>query len=154
MSKVIILSGVSGAGKSSFVPSDVTGEAEVVSADHFFLVKGEYRFDPSKLADAHAECFRRYISALIAGVTLGRNAVIVDNTNTTAVEIAPYVLGAQAYGYSPKIITVNVPESALEACAARNRHGVSLQGIRAQWERLQARQLPPWWEHETVEARF
>lgn len=148
MGKVIILSGVSGSGKSSF--ANGLGRTYKVSADYFFLVSGEYRFDPAKLADAHAFCFRSFLSAMREGF----ETIVVDNTNTTAVEIAPYVLGAQAHDYSVQIITVAVPEDALEACAARNAHGVSLQGIRAQWERLQSRQLPPWWEHETVEARF
>lgn len=148
MGKVIILSGVSGSGKSSFAKG--LERAYKVSADYFFMVQGEYRFDPAKLADAHAFCFRQFLDALQQGVS----TLVVDNTNTTVMEISPYVLGAQAFGYSPKVITVAVPESALEACAARNSHGVSLQGIRAQWERLQGRQLPPWWEHEAVEARF
>lgn len=31
--------------------------------------------------------------------------VVVDNPNTTPVEIAPYVLAAEAFGYAPEIIT-------------------------------------------------
>jgi predicted kinase len=145
MGKVIILSGVSGSGKST-VAAGIYG-LPVVSADHYFMVEGEYRFYASRLGEAHGACFREFVRLLQAG-----RSVVVDNTNTTAIEIAPYVLGAQAYGYECRIVTVVVPESRLHAAAERNRHGVSLDVIRAQYERLQRRELPPWWAQETVEA--
>jgi predicted kinase len=143
--QVIILSGVSGAGKSS-VAAGIEGIL-AVSADHYFMAEGEYRFDSSKLGEAHGFCFREFVRLLQAG-----RSVVVDNTNTTAIEIAPYVLGAQAYGYECRIVTVVVPESRLHIAAQRNRHGVSLDVIRAQFDRLQRRELPPWWAHETVAA--
>lgn len=63
MNKVLILSGISGSGKSSYGAS--LGNSCVVSTDHFFLdSSAQYRFDPFLLTQAHAECFREFIDAL------------------------------------------------------------------------------------------
>jgi len=66
MASVIILSGVSGSGKSSYIKNYMSDNPNVgvyvVSADHSFLGKdGTYKFDPSKLTKAHAQFFRHYI---------------------------------------------------------------------------------------------
>lgn len=89
---VKILSGISGSGKSTYARRH---RGVIVSADDYFVRDGAYRFNPARLSSAHATCFARYLGALDDGHPL----VIVDNTNTTAVEIAPYVLAAQAKGY-------------------------------------------------------
>ena len=107
MGQVKILSGVSGSGKSTFgrgLRADLT-----VSADDFFVTSdNKYNFDPSKLGQAHAACFREYIHAL---TNLGDTLVVVDNTNTTESEISPYVLGASAFGWNVEIITISVPNT-------------------------------------------
>ena len=92
---VTILVGVPGSGKSHHTAS-LTG-AVVVSADHHFveLGNGTYAFDPSKLGTAHGQCLRRYTEAL----QRGESHVVVDNTNTTLLEMSPYVSLALAYGY-------------------------------------------------------
>ena len=116
--KVIVMSGISGSGKSTYAKRVVSetepsmkfrdGErygdyAIIVSADdHFINNAGEYQFDASMLAEAHNECFRDFIEALQSEVGL----VIVDNTNCSSEEIAPYMLGASAYGYEAEIVTI------------------------------------------------
>ena len=77
---------------------------QIVGADDFFEGSEGYRFDKTKLAEAHGQCFRRFIDFLDVDVDL----VIVDNTNTTTEEIAPYMLGASAYGYEAEVITIEV----------------------------------------------
>lgn len=138
---VHILSGVSGSGKSSLARSF---RGTVVSADDFFMVDGEYRFDATKLSLAHGSCFRTFIRLLD-----NRDAtVIVDNTNTTAVEIAPYALGAAALGHSFRVLTLMCRTGKdLLLCAERNTHCVPLDAIKAQHERLMRREFPPWWPH-------
>ena len=175
MSNVIILSGVSGSGKSTKALALCEG-AEVVSADHYFMVGEEYKFDghawtegcyyddddedrfcpickakqaASRLSLAHGECFRSFIEKLREGH--GHDTVVVDNTNTTAVEIAPYVLGAQAFGYHPSILTFMCEsEDDVKMCAARNSHGVSFAGVLRQHSNLKQRKLPPWWHNTTL----
>lgn len=149
MNHVKILSGVSGCGKSTlasklFAPDKGAYET-IISADDFFMVNDEYKFDPSKLSEAHGACFRdfiRYLNEDYCGL------IVVDNTNTTAVEIAPYILGAQAYGWDVEIITLTCQtDDDVKVCAARNSHGVPFATVMAQHRRLCDRQLMPWWKN-------
>jgi len=138
---VTILVGVPGSGKSHHTAS-LTG-AVVVSADHYFveLGGGTYAFDPSKLGAAHGQCLRRYTEAL----QRGEAHVVVDNTNTTLLEMSPYISLALAYGYRVEIVRVTCDPA---VAAARNTHGVPEGAIRAMHERITATfqtGLPPFW---------
>jgi predicted kinase len=138
--KAVILVGVSGSGKSTFASREYPS-AVTVSADHYFMVDGEYRFDVSKLGEAHGACLRAFVEAAISGV--GR--IVVDNTNTTLVELAPYISLAKAYGYGVEVVRVRCPVS---VAAARNTHGVPEGAIRAMDARITAMMdagLPPFW---------
>lgn len=141
--KAYILSGISGSGKSTYAQA-TWPNAVVCSADHHFAIDGEYRFDPTKLGEAHAKCFRLFVES----VRLGSHAVVCDNTNTCVEEIAPYVLAATAYGYDPTIITF---ECDLSIAANRNVHNVPTSTIDRQRRNMLsmlARGLPPYWAHE------
>lgn len=166
--KVIILSGLSGSGKSTY--ANALGGV-VCSADDFFVNDdGKYVFDPAKLQDAHAYCFRSFLEAL-----QGTNeTIVVDNTNTRVEEISPYVLASHAFGIEPKIVTV-IPWQFAPAAAClqsknpfmernfamsedqliaflsnRNSHGVGSYGISRQLNNITKRLLPAWWNHEFV----
>ena len=100
---VRIYSGLPGSGKTTL------GKAEcdqVFEADQFFVNDrtGLYTFDPSKLSEAHAWCFRRFLTELMAD---DNSVVGVTNTNVSAWEISPYYQGALAFGREVKIIRVN-----------------------------------------------
>jgi len=134
-----ILRGVSGSGKS--IMAAEMPQAVVVSADDFFMVDGKYQFDVTKLGDAHGSCFRRAIEALQAGKDL-----VVDNTNCSVVEVAPYMLLAQAFGAETEIVRINCdPVVAL----ARNTHGVPAKAIAAMAKALEE-PLPLWYPPERV----
>lgn len=126
--QIKILSGLSGSGKTTFWQEHFPG-AFVVSADGFFCARakqlgldyhnGGEGFDPSLLTEAHADCFRRFLSALEEQAHL----VVVDNCNTSAWEIAPYVLAGAAYGYGVEILRLHCdPDTAM----LRNVHGVPI----------------------------
>lgn len=149
-----ILSGLSGSGKSTYI-KHCCGSAVVCSADNYFMSDGEYRFDVSKLSQAHGACFKGTIDAL----QKGEDHVVIDNTNTSNEEIAPYVLAAQAFGYEVEIVTLVAPKGMTEgdyiaACAERNAHNVPAAGIAGQAQRIASRRLMPWWKSETVESQF
>lgn len=161
MKKVVILSGVSGSGKSTLARklwNDLGPGAycKVVSADDYFVQKynggrEEYKFDPTKLSNAHGACFKSFNDLLYFERGL-YDLLIVDNTNTTAVEIAPYILGAQAFECEVEIITVRKPshmsdDDYIHMCTERNKHGVGFSGVQAQYYRLRDRNLPPWWKN-------
>ena len=155
MKKVIILSGVSGSGKSTLIAHYLVNHKstfKIVSADNYFYKGADYCFDPSKLGEAHAQCFREFIEGMTTNWKDDDHVIFVDNTNTTEVEIAPYVLGAQAFGYDVEIQTIfmNHMDRYLELFAKRNAHGVPLRGIEQQYKNLCNRKLPPWWNHSEV----
>ncbi len=115
----------------------------IVSADHYFLdVDGHYRYDGKQIGKAHQACFGQFMMALVSNVVDG---IVVDNTNTTAEEISPYVLAGQSFGWTVEVLTVHVGRDQLPLCAARCRHNVPLTVIEQQWERIQRRTLPAYW---------
>jgi len=142
--KVIILRGLPGSGKTSaakkMASQCVAGGGTVVtcSADDFFLdALGDYKFDPTLLGRAHAECMHKFLKSLDAGIDL----VIVDNTNTEIWEYQNYARATYLTRgeYILEITTIlegaqSVPElsiSQIHELARRCTHGVSAQQIAA-----------------------
>jgi len=147
--KVFIMRGVSGSGKSTVAyhirarhprPLNVA----VVSADDFFQTgpRGEYRFDPDRIGEAHAQCLRRFMSAL---ESRRYEAVIVDNTNMRLWECAPYVAIAQSQGADVELIHVTCDP---KVAAERNTHGVPLDVVLAQYASYE--RALPWWDERVV----
>ena len=151
MSKVIIMRGLPGSGKSYVAdrinlnedqPDSVT---TIVSADHFHTDEnGDYNYDPANAGDAHAQCFERFVIALENADDL----VIVDNTNTLLLEIAPYVAFARLNDAETEIIHVMCP---IRVAYDRNTHGVPFDIIEKMWARTE--DIPEFWPKETV-VRF
>ena len=143
--KVVILCGCSGAGKTTYVHSNNLVDYFVCSADHYFVgVDGKYNFDANKLADAHAFCLKSYTERL---AFYGNRSVkiVVDNTNTTIAEVAPYAALALAYGCELEIVIFNTH---WKEATERNKHGTPIDVVREQYNRLQKMksELPPWWK--------
>ena len=152
-SNVVVLRGVSGAGKStlaSLFTAVLDVPTAIISADKAFTSPtGEYAFVPSRLGDVHAACLREYVTLLqqTPAARAGGALIVVDNTNTTTAEAAPYMALAPAYGWRATLVTVAADP--LDAFL-RNTHGVGAAGHRAQQERLAAAQIPEYWAHWTV----
>ena len=143
---VIILRGPSGAGKSTYAKK--FKGALVVSADDYFMMNGEYVFNPAGLPHAHARCLREFTHAVTSPDSKD-DVIIVDNTNTSATEVAPYAELAQAYGHEMKIVTF--VGDAVKA-ARRNIHRVPATGVVAMAMRIEENNkfFPRWWPQETV----
>lgn len=149
MRQVMIMSGVSGSGKSTYARNILSNSSSVVSADNFFMVEGKYQFVASKLGLAHSKCFRDFLDVLQCN--MDDHLLIVDNTNTTTEEISPYVLGAQSFGWEVEVITIETPRpDLLRKCAERNSHGVSVNVILSQAARIANRRMPRYWPSRTV----
>lgn len=158
--KVVIMSGISGSGKSTYAEKILTEtEGIKVSADHYFINRGEYQFQPHLLGQAHADCFRRFIDYCqsVVNTPMSNSTLVVDNTNLSVEEISPYVLAAQAFDIAVvvKVITL-MPYSVAEMrqCAERNLHQVSLETVERQFSQLLKRQLPSRWIHQIVPVSF
>jgi len=128
-----ILVGPSGSGKSTLARkiydhlSSKFRSVGVASADHMFeAADGSYLFDPDLLSDAHDASLKRAV--LLAP----QSDVIVDNTNTSAGEVIPYIRVAQAFGHRVVLIFMNTP---IEVCLKRGIHGTPEHVVRAQAER-------------------
>ena len=98
--KVTILRGISGAGKTTWTKANAAS-ATIVSADHYFMKDGEYRFDVQKLQENHNRCFRDFMDAILKQ----ESWIVVDNTNISTWEYSPYVLAAESYGYEVELLT-------------------------------------------------
>ena len=133
---MVIMRGVPGSGKS-YAASRIARDNNMIvcSTDDYFMVDGEYRFDPKKLGEYHNLNFKR-VEAL---VQKGKK-VVVDNTNTKLWEFEKYITLARNYGYEVIIIEPNTPwcRDAKE-CAVRNSHGVPeavIHGMLDRWEEI------------------
>ena len=122
---------------------------DTFSADQFFTTPdGSYKFDPSKLADAHAACVRRFVHR--AGL-LTNGVVVVDNTATTNEEAASYMAVGHAFNWKTRLVTV---EADTRAAARRNVHGVpdlAVGGMASRLAEAQGR-VPPFWPTLSVPA--
>ena len=158
--KVIIMSGISGSGKSSFAtnlanswPAFLSNEElkpVILSADNYHMVNGEYKFDPKNISMAHKTCLADFLKfTMYPHVNPSLGLVIVDNTNTTPDEIAPYYRVAEAVNHDVSIVRILMdPFQAFK----RNRHGVPLATVLQQHKRIVDSVIPYGWKIEHHEA--
>lgn len=134
---VIVMQGISGSGKSTYAKKllEQNPNGELVSADLYFMNGGEYKFDSSKLGEAHKSCMRNFLNLVI-----GYGIIIVDNTNTQLWEMAPYIQVGAAYGHEVRVVRCICPSA---IAAGRNLHGVSEKVIMGMERRLE-KPLPFW----------
>ena len=119
----------------------------VCSADFYHLTPGgEYEYRPENAPRAHAQCLLKFQKAL--GDPLTYDAILVDNTNTTAWEIAPYYQLAGAYGLDVEVVHVQTP---FALCVSRQTHGVPLETMAKMYANLR-QELPPFWRVRRVEG--
>ena len=122
MSKVYLIRGPSGAGKSTFVKT-IHREFVICSADNFFMVAGEYKFDANLLSRAHNQCMKDFLNAL----SDQQDVIVVDNTFTKIWELDNYVRAARLRGYDVEIVELEVKTvDEIRLCAKRNVHQVPL----------------------------
>lgn len=77
----VVMRGLPGSGKSfvaqQIVEETVKNAEHIVSADHFFMRNGQYKFDSSKLEQAHELARNKFAQK----ANLGYSPLVVDNTN-------------------------------------------------------------------------
>lgn len=131
MKTLILLRGLPGSGKSTLAKTLVNKDYCHKEADMFFVDSdGKYKFEPSKIKDAHAWC-RDEVDFIMK---YEHSPVVVSNTFTQEWEMEEYYKLAEKYGYQVHSIIVenrhngkNVhgcPEDKVEAM--RSRFSVTL----------------------------
>lgn len=125
MKVLYIVRGISGAGKTTFAN---TLDAEVVSADDYFYVNGEYRFNKDHLKLAHLDCRNRTEDFMQRGYTIA-----VANTFTRQWEMQEYFNLAEKYGY--KVFSLIVENYH----GGKNVHNVPSSSVQAQKDRFEVR---------------
>jgi len=144
MHKMQMIRGLPGSGKSTvaqeIASAFVVGQVIICSADDFFKcdyqhnLSGEYKFNPKLLGEAHAWCRGQ----AEAGMGLGIECVIIDNTNTEKWEYEPYLEMARRFEYDVDIVVVGkFDEESVKLYAERNSHGVPLEAIQRMAERFE-----------------
>lgn len=146
---MIIMVGPPGSGKSTFANRVSKAEGGVVCSADYWMVNaaGEYHFDPAMLTACHRLCMHKAWVALCAG----RSPVIIDNTNLSLLEVAPYValagMAEVEAGVHVSVDFVVIKES-FEICRERQTHGVPdfrLEKMCEAAQRWESRDLPPYW---------
>ena len=126
--EVIIMRGLPGSGKSTYVKENFD-DAVVCSADDFFIGKeGKYVFVPHKISEAHQDCWHYFIAFLFDK----EERIVVDNTNMCKWEYANYIKLAQEMGYTIRIICMAsglYDETTVLELVQRNTHGVGYDAI-------------------------
>jgi predicted kinase len=111
--KLYIVRGLPGSGKSTFAEALVGSDFLVCEADKYFMFNGEYKFDATKLKEAHESC-RTLVETYMKDSLLNDQfyrEIAVSNTFTQEWEMQAYLDLAKQYGYT--VFTVIV----------ENRHG-------------------------------
>ena len=159
--QITIMVGPSGSGKSTEVagilrnisPSKIFRlsslnesldiKAAVLSADD--VTYDDDGFHPEKIGEAHARCLRVFIGTLMQTNDLCNiEHLIVDNTNTTASELAPYIAIAAALN-AP--INISVCQVAWQEGMDKSIHNVPWYVVKRQCRQLERLldEWPPFW---------
>lgn len=131
MKQLILIRGIPGSGKSTLaktLSAELLSHVHLEADMHFIGSDGVYRFDASKLYEAHKQCQNAAEKLLSANFT-----VIVSNTFTTLKELRPYFEIAKKFDLVPVVYLAqnqfknvhDVPEEKLEIMRNRFQYDLS-----------------------------
>ncbi|KAG8040718.1 hypothetical protein G9C98_002714 [Cotesia typhae] len=139
---IVLMRGLPGSGKSTearnLISTTLAKDPSiyVFSTDDFFQLhnRGVYKYDPTKLSEAHSRNQNRVLNAMKSG----RTPIIVDNTNLQVWRMHPYVIMAADNGYIIEVLETNNPWAYnVNELARKNIHGVSKEKIRIMLDRYE-----------------
>jgi predicted kinase len=129
--KIIVMRGLPGSGKSTWIWKNYPTGTVICSADDFWIQDdGSYRFDPELLGIAHKQCKDKFAQSVLEKKLL----VIVDNTNTSMKEMKFYLDEAEKAGFILKLVYC---KCSIDTACARNVHSVPRTVIERMYSRLE-----------------
>jgi len=143
--KVVILRGLPGSGKSYLAQHCGGTDSIVCSSDNYFLNKaGTYQFDRKRIAEAHAHCCEQFVQA----ISDGRELVVIDNTNSMWWEYRVYTHLCQLLGLGCQVVEIPHPNmNIVSFYLSRNVHNLTLKAVKDYTDRWEpdktAVQVPP-----------
>lgn len=120
MPTLILLQGISGSGKTTWAKNfqqEKHSGTVICSADDYWGI--EYKFDPTKLPEAHKYC------QLQCKLAMRKQApfVLVDNTNINDRGLGAYLVFAEVFGYDTFVKRIDTDlDEALRRNATRPPH--------------------------------
>ena len=136
--KLYIVRGLPGSGKSTFAEALVGSDFLVCEADKYFMVDGEYKFDATKLKQAHESCrnmVETYMKDSLVNDQFYRE-IAVSNTFTQEWEMQAYFDLAEKYGYMVFTVIVENRHGGV------NQHGVPDDKLEQMKNRFELQLLP------------
>lgn len=152
MTRVVILRGIPGSGKSTWTEKNLGLQDLVSSADRFMVdEKGQYDFSRDKLDDVHRKCLKRFVLGITPSSSEGPFAgppnVVVDNTNTLFEHMKIYLDLARAFSCGIRIVRMDCP---IDVARARQRHAVPIQTLERMQRNLEIPLPKEWRDIEEV----
>ena len=132
--ELYIVRGVPGSGKSTFAKS-ICKPWQHVETDMFFMKDGEYKFDVSKLKQAHQWCKDKVHAMMRPNPfnLLFNRTIVVSNTFTQEWEMKTFYVLARRFKY--KVYTVIVENRH----GGKNLHGVPEDKLQAMKDRFEVK---------------
>ncbi len=147
MSKVYIMRGLPGSGKTSWVAKNVPNYTGYFSVDRERTTHTGYAKDITwqRKCQYHNDVLAHFAKCVSRG---NKDEIyVVDNCNLEVHMIAPYYRLAEAFDYEIEIVEMQTP---LSICESRNLHGVTYQQLTQLSENIEG--LPKHWRVTCVDG--
>ena len=130
MKNLYLLRGLPGSGKSTLAKQ--LGGSHFETDSYFLDENKNYKFDGSRLKEAHQWCQDLVSNAMLLNHTTGYNeTIVVSNTFTQEWEMKPYMDMAKDWGYKVFSIIVENRHGGV------NQHGVSDEKLQQMQDRFE-----------------